>query len=47
MQRLSKFGVGKNFGIRWRDRQTAEIHIRVALMNRFNALGIAEIDRVA
>jgi hypothetical protein len=26
---------------------TAEIHIRVALMNRFNALGIAEIDRVA
>ena len=29
------------------DRQTAEIHIRIALMNRFNALGTAEIKRVA
>ena len=29
------------------DRQTAEIHIRIALMNRFNALGTAEIVRVA
>ena len=29
------------------DRQTAEIHIRVALINRFNALGTAEIVRVA
>lgn len=29
------------------DRQTAEIHIRIALMNRFNALGAAEIVRVA
>lgn len=29
------------------DRQTAEIHIRVALINRFNALGTAEIERVA
>jgi hypothetical protein len=29
------------------DRQTAEIHIRVAVMNRFNALGTAEIVRVA
>jgi len=29
------------------DRQTAEIHIRIALMNRFNALGSAEIKRVA
>ena len=28
------------------DRQTAEIHIRIALMNRFNALGTAEIVRV-
>ena len=28
-------------------RQTAEIHIRVALMNRFSALGTAEIVRVA
>jgi hypothetical protein len=29
------------------DRQTADIHIRVALMNRFNPLGTAEIVRVA
>ena len=29
------------------DRQTAEIHIRVALMNRFNELGTAGIVRVA
>ena len=29
------------------DRQTAEIHIRIALMNRFNALGTAEVERVA
>ncbi|KAA0912992.1 transposase [Aquicoccus porphyridii] len=29
------------------DRQTAEIHIRIALMNRFSALGTAEIIRVA
>ncbi len=29
------------------DRQTAEVQIRVALMNRFNALGAAEIQRVA
>ncbi|MGP3699912.1 hypothetical protein ACTVZP_22165, partial [Rhodobacter sp. NSM] len=29
------------------DRQTAEIHIRVALMSRFNVLGTAEIVRVA
>jgi hypothetical protein len=29
------------------DRQTAEIHIRIALMNRFNALGTAEIIRVS
>ena len=29
------------------DRQTAEIHIRIALMNRFNALGTAEIVHVA
>jgi len=28
------------------DRQTAEIHIRIALMNRFNAFGTAEIVRV-
>jgi hypothetical protein len=29
------------------ERQTAEIHIRIAVMNRFNALGTAEIIRVA
>jgi len=29
------------------DRQTAEIDIRIALMNRFSALGTAEIVRVA
>jgi hypothetical protein len=29
------------------DRQTAEIHIRIAPVNRFNALGTAEIVRVA
>ncbi len=29
------------------DRQTADVHIRVALMNRFNALGTADIVRVA
>ena len=29
------------------DRQTAEIHIRVALMNSFNTLGTAEIVPVA
>jgi hypothetical protein len=32
---------------RHRDSQTAEIQIRVALINRFNALGTAEIIRVA
>jgi hypothetical protein len=29
------------------DRKTAELHIRVALMNRFNPIGTAEIVRVA
>jgi hypothetical protein len=29
------------------DRQAAEIHIRIALMNRFNALGTADIVRAA
>jgi hypothetical protein len=29
------------------DRQAAEIQIRIALVNRFNALGAAEIVRVA
>ena len=29
------------------DSQTAEIQIRVALINRFNAIGTAEIVRIA
>ena len=29
------------------DRQTAEVNSRIALMNRFNALRTAEIERVA
>jgi len=47
----SKMRCLKSFGERIMardpDRQTAEIHIRIALMNRFNALGTAEIVRVA
>ena len=39
--------VGERIAARDPDRQTAEIHIRVALMNRFNALGTAEVIRVA
>jgi len=38
---------GERIAARDPDRQTAEIQIRVALMNRFNALGTAEIVRVA
>lgn len=38
---------GERIAARDPDRQTAEIHIRIALMNRFNALGNAEIVRVA
>ena len=38
---------GERIAARDPDRQTAEIHIRVALMNRLNALGTAEIVRVA
>ena len=38
---------GDRIAARDPDRQTAEVHIRVALMNRFNALGTAEITRVA
>ena len=37
---------GKRIASRDPDRQTAEIQIRVALMNRFNALGSAEIVSV-
>ena len=38
---------GERIASRDPDRQTAEVHIRIALMNRFNALGTAEIERVA
>lgn len=38
---------GEHIAARDPDRQTAGIHIRVALMNRFSALGTAEIVRVA
>jgi hypothetical protein len=47
----AKMGCLKGFGDRIMardpDRQTAEIHTRIALMNRFSALGTAEIVRVA
>ena len=45
MRRLKAFGA--RIASRDPDRQTAEIHIRIALMNRFSALGQAEITRVA
>lgn len=38
---------GERIAARDPDRQTAEIHIRVALINRFNAIGTAEIVRLA
>ena len=38
---------GERISARDPDRQTAEIQIRIALMNRFSALGTAEIVRVA
>ena len=43
MQRLKSFG--ERIMARDPDRQTAEIHTRIALMNRFSALGTAEIMR--
>ena len=39
--------LGERIAARDPDRQTAEIQIRIALINRFNALGTAEIVRVA
>lgn len=45
MRRLKSFG--ERIMARDPDRQTAEIHIRIALTNRFSALGRAEITRVA
>ena len=38
---------GERIAARDPDRQTAEVHIRVALMNRTGALGTAKIIRVA
>ncbi|WP_435170913.1 IS5 family transposase [Falsirhodobacter sp. 1013] len=38
---------GERIAPRDPDRQTAEIHIRIALINRFNALGTGETERVA
>ena len=37
---------GDRIAARDPDRQTAEIQIRIALMNRFSALGTADIVRV-
>ena len=37
---------GERIASRDPDRQTAEIHIRVDLMNCFNVLGTAEIELV-
>jgi hypothetical protein len=45
MRGLKSFG--ERIAARGPDRQTAEIHIRIALMNRFNDLGTAEIIRMA
>jgi hypothetical protein len=45
MLRLKSFG--ERIASRDPDRQAAEIHTRIALMNRFSALGRAEIARVA
>ncbi len=45
MRNLKSFG--GRIASRDPDRQIAEIHIRVALMNRFNDLGTAESERVA
>jgi hypothetical protein len=45
MLRLKSFG--DRIASRDPDRQAAEIHTRIALMNRFSALGRAEITRVA
>jgi hypothetical protein len=39
--------LGQRLSARDPDRQTAEIHIRIALMNCLNALGTAKIIRVA
>lgn len=45
--RLDLKSFGERIASRGPDRQTAEIHSRIALINRLNALGTAEIERVA
>ena len=45
MRRLKSFG--ERIVSRDPDRQTAEVHTRIALMNRFSAFGQAEIMRAA
>jgi hypothetical protein len=45
MRRHKAFG--ERIAARDPDHQTAEIQIRIALINHFNALGTAEIVRVA
>ena len=37
---------GERIAARVPDRQTAKVHIRIGLMNRFSALSTAEIVRV-
>ncbi len=45
MRRLKSFG--ERIASQDPDRQAAEIHTHIALMNRFSALGQAKITRVA
>ena len=45
MRGLKAFG--ERIAARDPDRQTAEVHFRVVLMNRFDTLGTANITRVA
>lgn len=45
MRCLKSFG--ESIASRDPDRKTSEIHIHIALMNRFHELGMAEIERVA
>ena len=45
--RLDLKAFGERIPARDPDRQTAEIQIRIALMNRVSALGTVEIVRVA
>tara|TARA_R110000823_G_scaffold289824_1_gene408154 strand:+ start:306 stop:455 length:150 start_codon:yes stop_codon:yes gene_type:complete len=46
LHRLDLKAFGERIGARHPDSQTAEIQIHVAIMNRFSALGTAEIVRV-